>query len=176
MDWLDIFAVQGTLKSLLQNHSSKASILQLSIHPYCTALGASGICTLLTRRLQTPHSLSVRPTAHQTANGFIFPLLDPGTGYVTGVTHSPGHISIYVISLSLESLPGTQVSTVPFLPTQFCIDHSYSLSCIVVFMLSFWIVFSENYSLCRCIFFYLFMGSGEVHVLLFHYLDLYPYI
>ena len=28
MDWLDLLAVQGTLKSLLQNHSSKASILQ----------------------------------------------------------------------------------------------------------------------------------------------------
>ena len=28
MDWLDLFAVQGTLKSLLQHHSSKASILQ----------------------------------------------------------------------------------------------------------------------------------------------------
>ena len=27
MDWLDLFAVQGTLKSLLQNHSSKALIL-----------------------------------------------------------------------------------------------------------------------------------------------------
>ena len=43
MDWLDLFAVQGTLKSLLQHHSSKASILphsafftvQLS-HPYIT--------------------------------------------------------------------------------------------------------------------------------------------
>ena len=42
MDWLDILAVQGTLKSLLQHHSSKASILrpssfivQLS-HPYLT--------------------------------------------------------------------------------------------------------------------------------------------
>ena len=43
MDWLDLFAVQGTLKSLLQHHSSKASILwhsaffivQLS-HPYMT--------------------------------------------------------------------------------------------------------------------------------------------
>ena len=41
MDWLDLFAVQGTLKSLLQNHSSKASILWLSAfftvqlsHPY----------------------------------------------------------------------------------------------------------------------------------------------
>ena len=43
MDWLDLLAVQGTLKSLLQHHSSKASILQglafftvqLS-HPYIT--------------------------------------------------------------------------------------------------------------------------------------------
>ena len=31
MDWLDLLAVQGTLKSLLQHHSSKASILALSI-------------------------------------------------------------------------------------------------------------------------------------------------
>ena len=31
MDWLDLLAVQGTLKSLLQHHSSKASVLQCSI-------------------------------------------------------------------------------------------------------------------------------------------------
>ena len=31
MDWLDLLAVQGTLKSLLQNHSSKASIFQHSV-------------------------------------------------------------------------------------------------------------------------------------------------
>ena len=30
MDWMDLFAVQGTLKSLLQHHSSKASVLQCS--------------------------------------------------------------------------------------------------------------------------------------------------
>src|SRR5574340_1166695 len=43
MDWLDFLAVQGTLKSLLQHHSSKASILQRSAfftvqlsHPYMT--------------------------------------------------------------------------------------------------------------------------------------------
>ena len=48
MDWLDLLAVQGTLKSLLQHHSSKASILwcsafftvQLS-HPYMT----TGMCS-----------------------------------------------------------------------------------------------------------------------------------
>ena len=31
MDWLDLLAVQGTLKSLLQHHSSKASVLQCSV-------------------------------------------------------------------------------------------------------------------------------------------------
>ena len=31
MDWLDLLAVQGTLKSLLQHHTSKASILQRSV-------------------------------------------------------------------------------------------------------------------------------------------------
>ena len=43
MDWLDLLAVQGTLKSLLQQYSSKASILQCSAfftvqlsHPYTT--------------------------------------------------------------------------------------------------------------------------------------------
>ena len=45
MDWLDLLAVQGTLKSLLQHHSSKASILRCSAfftaqlsHPYMTPL------------------------------------------------------------------------------------------------------------------------------------------
>ena len=53
MDWLDLLSVQGTLKSLLQNHSSKASILQHSAfftvqlsHPYMT----TGKTTALTRR------------------------------------------------------------------------------------------------------------------------------
>ena len=43
MDWLDLLAVQGTLKSLLQHHSSEASILQCSaffivqlLHPFMT--------------------------------------------------------------------------------------------------------------------------------------------
>ena len=53
MDWLDLLAVQGTLKSLLQHHSSKASILQCSAffiiqlsHPYMT----TGKTTALTRQ------------------------------------------------------------------------------------------------------------------------------
>ena len=53
MDWLDLLAVQGTQKSLLQHHSSKASILQSSAffivhlsHPYMT----TGKTIALTRR------------------------------------------------------------------------------------------------------------------------------
>ena len=53
MDWLDLLAVQGTLKSLLQHHSSKASILRHSAfftvqlsHPYMT----TGKTTALTRQ------------------------------------------------------------------------------------------------------------------------------
>ena len=57
MDWLDLLAVQGTLKSLLQHHSSKASILWLSAfftvqlsHPCMT----TGKTIALTRRTFTP--------------------------------------------------------------------------------------------------------------------------
>ena len=51
LDWLDLLAVQGTLKSLLQHHSSKASILQLSAffivqlsHPYMTTGKTTDLC------------------------------------------------------------------------------------------------------------------------------------
>ena len=54
IDWFDLLAVQGTLKSLLQHHSSEASILQCSAffmiqlsHPYMT----TGKTIALTRRI-----------------------------------------------------------------------------------------------------------------------------
>ena len=54
IDWLDLLEVQGTLKNLLQHHSSKASILQCSAffivqvsHPYMT----TGKTIALTRRM-----------------------------------------------------------------------------------------------------------------------------
>jgi len=57
IDWFDLLAVQGTLKSLLQHHSSKASVLQLSAffmvqlsHPYMT----TGKTIALTRRTLDP--------------------------------------------------------------------------------------------------------------------------
>ena len=54
IDWFDLLAVQGTLKGLLQHHSSKASILQYSVflmvqlsYPYMT----TGKTIALTRRI-----------------------------------------------------------------------------------------------------------------------------
>ena len=65
-DWLDLLATQGTLKSLLQQHSSKASILQHSAfftvqlsHPYMTA----GKTIALTRQTLTVGISSVLSTA-----------------------------------------------------------------------------------------------------------------
>ena len=62
MDWLDLLAVQGTLKSLLQHHSSEASILQCSAffieqlsHPYMT----TGKTIALTRRTFVGKTMSL---------------------------------------------------------------------------------------------------------------------
>ena len=62
MDWLDLLAVQGTIKSLLQHHSSKASILQRSAfftvqisHPYMTM----GKTIALTRRTFVGKAMSL---------------------------------------------------------------------------------------------------------------------
>ena len=63
MDWLDLLAVQGTLRSLLQYHSSKASILQRSAfftvqlsHPYMT----TGKTIVLTRWMNLDSILNSR--------------------------------------------------------------------------------------------------------------------
>ena len=62
VDWLDLLAAQGTLKSLLQHHSSKASILQRSAfltvqlsHPYMT----TGKTIALTRRTFVGKAMSL---------------------------------------------------------------------------------------------------------------------
>ena len=62
MDWMDLLAVQGTLKSLLQHHSSKASVLRCSVffivqlsHPYMT----TGKTIALTRRTFVSKTMSL---------------------------------------------------------------------------------------------------------------------
>ena len=67
MDWLDFLAVQGTLKSLLQHHSPKASILQCSAffivqlsHPYMT----TGKTIAFIKRIFNSSSLSAIGWCH----------------------------------------------------------------------------------------------------------------
>ena len=74
MDWLDLLAVQGTLKSLLQHHSSKASILQCSAffivqlsHPYMT----TGKTTVLI--IWSSYGQTDMFTSHWVMLGRIFP-------------------------------------------------------------------------------------------------------
>ena len=62
IDWFDLLAVQGTLESLLQHHSSKASILQCSAffivqlsHPYMT----TGKTIALTRQTFVSEAMSL---------------------------------------------------------------------------------------------------------------------
>ena len=81
MDWLDLLAVQGTLKSLLQHYSSKASILQCSAfftvqlsHPYMT----TGKTIALTAAAAAAKSLQSCPTLcnpRQTLVGKVISLL-----------------------------------------------------------------------------------------------------
>ena len=67
MAWLDLLVVQGTLKSLLQHHSSKASILRHSAfftvqlsHPYMTT--EKTIALLIIREMQTKTTMSYHLT------------------------------------------------------------------------------------------------------------------
>ena len=65
IDWLDLLAIQGTLKSLLQHHSSKASIRWWSAffmvhlsHPYMTT-GKTVACLVFTSKLKVPSTYLV---------------------------------------------------------------------------------------------------------------------
>ena len=75
MDWLDLLAVQGTLKSLLQHHSSKASILQCSAfftvqlsHPYLT----TGKTIALTRQTLLGKVMSLLLNMLSSCSSFFF--------------------------------------------------------------------------------------------------------
>ena len=75
MDWWDLLAVQGTLKSLLQHHSSKASILRHSAfftdqlsHPYMT----TGKTIALTRRTLLGKVMSLLLNMLSSCSSFFF--------------------------------------------------------------------------------------------------------
>ena len=110
MDWLDLLAVQGTLKSLLQHHSSKASILRRSAfftlqlsHPYMTfdcvdhnilwkilkEMGIPDHLTCLLRNLYAGQETTVR-TEHGTTDWFQI-----GKGVRQGCILSPCLFNFY---------------------------------------------------------------------------------
>ena len=84
MDWLDLLAVQGTLKSLLQHHSSKASILRCLVffvvqlsHPYMTTgktivltiwISVGKVMSLLFNILSDPAHLWMAPRVKRLAH------------------------------------------------------------------------------------------------------------
>ena len=78
IDWFDLLAVQGTLKILLQHHSSKASILQCSAffmvhvsHPYMEKNIALTICTFVGTVMSLLfNTLSLSQLSFQRANVF----------------------------------------------------------------------------------------------------------
>ena len=87
MDWLDLLAVQGTLKNLLQHHSSKASILRRSAffiaqlsHPYMT----TGKTIALTRRTFVGKVMPLLPK--------LWPLLKISRG----ITAPDGECSVFL--------------------------------------------------------------------------------
>ena len=83
IDWFDYIVVQGTLKSLLQHHSSKASILQYSAfmvqssHPYMT----TGKTIALTRWIWSHHFMANRWGSHGNSGRFYLLGLQNHCGY-----------------------------------------------------------------------------------------------
>ena len=104
MDWLDLLAVQGTLKSLLQQHSSKASILwcsafftvQLS-HPYMT----TGKTIALTRRIFVDKVNQLLTHHYKCQDCGCFPLCMHGCSHAHMCTHTHTHTHIHAYTHDL---------------------------------------------------------------------------
>ena len=99
IDWFDILAVQGTLKSLLQHHSSKASILCCPVffmvllsHPYMTsgktiALTRQTFVSTLSLPLALPNVSLIRPlipsSKHQSSSSHLNPVSSKRPQFLT---------------------------------------------------------------------------------------------
>ena len=143
MDWLDLLAVQGTLKSLLQHHSSKASILQHSAffivqlsHPYMT----TGKTIALTR---------------QTFVGKVMSLLFSMLSRLVKTFHPRSkHLLISwlqspsTVTLKLKEIKSVTLSTVS---SSICHEVMGPNAMILIFwMLSFKPTFSLSFTLTTC--------------------------
>ena len=113
MDWLDLLAVQGTLKSLLQQHSSKASILQRSpffiaqvSHPYMIT-GKTIASTRQTFVGKVMSLLFLKNYYFFYCSGFCHTLKWNSHGFLC-VPHPdpPSHLPLHPIPLGPPSAPG----------------------------------------------------------------------
>ena len=110
MDWLDLLAVRGTLKSLLQHHSSKASILRHSAfftvqlsHPYMT----TGKTTALTRRTFVGKVMSL---LFNTMSRLVITFLPRSKRLLTSWLQSPSAVILEPLKIKSDTVP-----TVPHL-------------------------------------------------------------
>ena len=134
MDWLDLLTVQGTLKSLLQHHSSKASILRHSAfftvqlsHPYMTT--GKTINTVTTFKISFQH-----PTLWPFPPVFPAVLLfypdsnnpsTPGRLLSTFRVHHFAHLLIFCI-IHLDSTVHHFTPSLPYSSSSYCLKNGKS--------------------------------------------------
>ena len=123
MDWLDFLAVQGTLKSLLQHHSSKTSILQCSAfftvqlsHPYMT----TGKTIALSRRAFVGKVMSLLLNM---LSSLVITFLPRSKRLLISWLQSP-----YAVILEPPKIKSDTVSTVSHLPQFSLLDHKFEMA------------------------------------------------
>ena len=142
MDWLDLLVVQGTLKSLLQHHSSKASIFR------CSAFFFIYIYFIIFLTLQ--YCIGFAIYQHEPTTGIhVFPILNPphfsllvpshGSSQCTSPKHpvsciEPGLATHFIYDIIHVSMPFSQIIPLSPSPTEskrlFYTSVSLLLSCI----------------------------------------------
>ena len=119
MDWLDLLAVQGTLKSLLQQHSSKASILQHSLsHPYMT----TGKTIALTRWTIVGKVMSL---LFNMLSRFVLTLLPGSKCLLISWLQSPSTVILELKKLKSVTVPLISPPVLPWSDGTGCHDLSY---------------------------------------------------
>ena len=110
IDWMDLLAIQGTFRSLLQNHSSKATILQCSTffmvqlsHPYMT----TGKTIALTRRTFVGKVMYLHFNMLSSLDIAFLPRSKPVFNFMTAVTicsYFGASLKIKPLTVSIVSL------------------------------------------------------------------------
>ena len=162
MDWLDLLAVQGTLKSLLQHHSSKASILQRSAfftvhlsHPYMT----TGKTTALTRQTFVGKVMSLlfnmlsRPT-HSIILAWRIPWTKEPGGLQSMRSQRVGHnwasfTSLHAVAIPLVGPTGCHVPTISLSWVHPLLYWQCSLSSTLLFLSQVYILVCDTPTPCH---------------------------